>query len=59
MMRNTIRSNESPLVYKMLYIVAGSITFGSALRRLDEQGRKRCFGRESVIDRKQPLEVGD
>ena len=47
MMRNTIRSDDLPSAYKMLYIRAQFFMPDRALRVGREQGRVRCLGCDS------------
>ena len=59
MMRNTIRSNKSLLVYQMLCMVLESIAFDALGKGLDERARERRFSSDVVIDRQRWLGVGN
>ncbi len=59
MMRNTIHSNKSLLVYQMLCRVSESIAFDALGEGLDERGRERRFSSDVVTDRQRGLGVGD
>ncbi len=59
MMRNTIHSNKSLLVYQMLCMVLESIAFDALGEGLDKRGRERRFSSDVVTDRQRGLGVGD
>lgn len=59
MMRNTIRSNKSLLVYQMLCMVLESIAFDALGKGLDERARERRFSSDVMIDRQRGLAVGN